>query len=89
MTAKIAGDDLFGLLREEVAYVADIDPDAIVRSTNLAEDHGIDSLELMEIATRLEDRLGIRLEPDRLTATTTIGEVLSYLEAKLGEASES
>ncbi|MFC0039933.1 acyl carrier protein [Actinomadura rayongensis] len=70
---------LLDLLREEIAEVAGIDGSTVGPSANLAEDYDVDSLELMEIATRLEDRLGVRLDPADLKDTTTVGDVVGYL----------
>lgn len=86
MTTKIGMDSLLSLFQEEVAGVTGIEPTAISATTNLVREYEVDSLELMEIASRLEDRLDIELDPHKLTATTTVGDVLDYLTGALGGA---
>jgi acyl carrier protein len=60
-----------------------LDETKIVPGALLKEDLDIDSLDLVEIALALEDALGLSLPEDDLDGITTIGDVVSLIEAKL------
>jgi acyl carrier protein len=85
MTATFGmAEDLLTVFQEEVADVVGIEPTAVTTSTDLVREYDVDSLELMEIAARLESRLAVRLDPHRLTEQTTVQDVLAYLADALG-----
>jgi len=60
-----------------------LDENKIVPSASLKEDLDIDSLDLVEISLALEDALGMSLPEDDLEGITTIGDVVTLIEAKL------
>ena len=72
---------VFGMVRECVAEVFGISPDSVTPSTRLGEDLGADSLDLVEIVSRIEARSGIVAEPSRLTSVTTVGDACAALVA--------
>ena len=64
-------------LKAILAENLDIDPES-VKSDSTFESLGIDSLDLLEIITELEDRLDIDFgEPEGLT---TVGELVAYVD---------
>ena len=77
---------VFGLVRECVADVFGISPDSVAPGTRLGEDLGADSLDLVEIVSRIEARSGIVVEPSRLTSITTVGDACAALVADGAEA---
>lgn len=77
---------VFGLVRECVAEVFGISPDSVTSGTRLGEDLGADSLDLVEIVSRIEARSGIVVEPSRLTSVTTVGDACAVLAADGAEA---
>jgi len=60
-----------------------LDENKIIPGALMKEDLDIDSLDLVEIALALEDALGLSLPEDDLDGITTIGDVVSLIEAKL------
>jgi len=60
-----------------------LDENKIVPSASLKEDLDIDSLDLVEISLALEDTLGMSLPEEDLEGITTIGDVVTLIEAKL------
>ncbi|MEV1330436.1 acyl carrier protein [Micromonospora costi] len=72
-------DALTGVL--DAADLARIDLDAIDADTPLLS-LPIDSLALMDLMTRVEDRFRVYIPEDRAYAFTTVGEVVDYVRAK-------
>ncbi len=58
------------------ADVAELGP-----QTRLREDLNADSLQLLELLTMIEDRLGIVLPEEQLEDVVTVGEALNALDA--------
>ncbi len=65
-----------------IAVLADhleMDPSEITEETTFA-DLGVDSLEAVEIMMKLEDELGIEINPQE--AGTSVKELISYVDGK-------
>ena len=56
-----------------------MDPSEITEETTFA-DLGVDSLEAVEIMMKLEDELGIEINPQE--AGTSVKELISYVDGK-------
>lgn len=61
-----------------------LDTKAIHPRMNFEIDLGLDSLARAECFAATEQRLGIELEPDQLSAAQTVGELIQFAGAKLG-----
>lgn len=60
----------------------EIEPDAITEQTNLRTDLGLNSLEFVNLITRLEDEFGIEI-PDRdAMGFQVLEDLVAYLEKK-------
>lgn len=59
-----------------------IDPAKITETTNLQEDLGADSLDLVEIIMEIENKFGIEIPDEDIFDLKTIDNVVSYIEAK-------
>lgn len=61
--------------------LAKLDLDSVDASTPLLS-MPVDSLALMEIMNRIEDRFRVYIPEDRAYAFTTVGEIIDYVRAK-------
>lgn len=59
-----------------------IDPAKITETTNLQEDLGADSLDLVEIIMEIETKFGIEIPDEDIFALKTMNDVISYIESK-------
>ncbi|MGY5128289.1 acyl carrier protein [Streptomyces nigrescens] len=81
------GADLATVVRETVAEVLGTTPDAIVASTDLRAEYGIDSLELMAIGAQLERALNVQISAEDLMGADTVGQAVELLaQRKAGQA---
>ncbi|MFF7845696.1 acyl carrier protein [Streptomyces ossamyceticus] len=71
--------DLSAVVRETIAEVLGITPDAIVDSTDLRTEYGIDSLELMAIGAQLERVLNVPISAEDLMGADTVGQAVELL----------
>ena len=68
-------------LKEIVSNYIDIDTDTITRDSKLLADLGLTSLDLVMIATEIENEFGINL-PDRFTSSIkTVGDLMDFIES--------
>lgn len=59
-----------------------IDPNTITETTNLQEDLGADSLDLVEIIMEFETKFGIEIPDEDILKLKTIGDAIEYIEAR-------
>jgi acyl carrier protein len=57
-----------------------VDKDDIKMEAELANDLGINSIELADLVMQCEDRFGIEINDDDIRNFTTVGDVVDYLE---------
>lgn len=58
-----------------------IDRDDITMEAELANDLGINSIELFELAAQFEEKFGIEINQDDINTFNTVGDVVRYLES--------
>ena len=76
-------DDVFGVVREAIVTVMEVEPGSVTRETRLVEDLRCDSLALVEIAEIVEERLPVTIDDADLDDIRTVGEAVDYAVARL------
>lgn len=61
-----------------------IDEDQISESTDVVNDLGADSLDVMEMMMSVEDEFGIMIEDEEIAEMKTVGDVVNYIESHIG-----
>ena len=69
------------LLRDELEREVGAQPDTVVMEADLIDDLDIDSIGLVELVMKLEDRMGITIEDDVAGALKTVGDVVRLMTA--------
>ncbi len=75
-------DHLTNQVRNIVAEVLAVEPAEIDAQANLLEDFGLDSLEVVDIASRLEDETGVRIDPGEFPRMTSVSDICALLAAR-------
>ena len=73
--------DMTEKIKEILAKQLRIDMDTIADDSNIVEDLGADSLDVVEMLMSIEDNLGIIISDDDAAKLTTVRDVADYLEA--------
>jgi acyl carrier protein len=72
---------VFEKLRDAISEQFVIDRDRITLSTDLLDDIGADSLDLIELITSMEDEFGVSAVDETVYACRKVGELAEYIEA--------
>ena len=72
----------FETVRNTLAEQFEIDPSEITMDTNLIDDIGADSLDVVELIMSLEDNYGITISDEDATGIKTVGDVVNLLSKK-------
>ena len=71
---------VFDKMKEVLAEQLDVDPDTITRDTDLMNDLGADSLDLVELIMTLEEEYGVNATDESIYEHKTVGEISDYIE---------
>ncbi len=71
---------LFEKVQQALAQQFELDPETITMDTNLIDDIGADSLDVVELIMSLEDEFGITISDDAAAQLYTVGRIVDYLE---------
>lgn len=73
-------------LRELIADVLDITPDAVTENAHFIEDLGVDSLLALELAVSLERTYEIKIESHEIVDVQRLSDVHALMQRKLASA---
>ena len=71
---------MFEKVKSVLAQQFELDPESITMDTNLIDDLGADSLDVVELIMSLEDEFGIALSDNDAAQLYTVGRIVDYLE---------
>lgn len=69
------------LIKKILSKQLQIDPEDINEDTDIKEDLGVDSLDVVEMLVSIEEETGITVPDDEIMNFKTIGDVVEYLES--------
>ena len=72
---------MFETLKNLLVEELQLDPDEIKPESELANDLGINSIELADLIMMCEDKFGVEIEDDDIHNFVTIADVAGYLES--------
>ena len=74
---------VFEKIQEVLAAQFEIDPSKITRETDVMNDLGADSLDLVELIMTLEDEYGITVTDESVYEHKTVGDIAEFIESLL------
>ena len=72
---------MFEQVRKLLAHQFEVDENTITMDTNIADDLGADSLDVVEMLMAIEDNLGVIISDDDAVKLKTVRDVADYIEA--------
>ncbi|MDH4145675.1 MAG: phosphopantetheine-binding protein [Acidimicrobiia bacterium] len=85
----LSRDEVFGIIRDRLADILEIEPDSIAEGNSFADDLGADSLALIELVEALEEELGertvgFRIEDEDLEDLKSVRDAVDYVMSRVG-----
>ena len=82
-------DGVFGIIRDQLSDILEIDPSRIAESSSFVEDLEAASLALLALVEGLEEELsertvGVRIEAEALEDLKTVRDAIDYVMARIG-----
>ena len=74
---------VFEKVREILCDQLDLEPEDITLDTNIIEDLGADSLDLVDFVMSLEDEFDKEIPDEDVETIRTVGDIVSYIENSL------
>lgn len=71
---------IFETVKDVLAKQFEIDPESITLDTNLIDDIGADSLDVVELIMSLEDIYGMTISDDEAAQLVTVQKIVDFLE---------
>ena len=71
---------IFESVKEALAKQFELDPETITIDTNLIDDLGADSLDVVELIMSLEDMFSISISDEDASQLYTVRRIVEYLE---------
>ena len=72
--------DTFEKIRALLAEQLDIDPEKITPDSDIVNDFGADSLDVIDMITTLSDEFGVEIPDEEIENFHTVGDVVAYVE---------
>ena len=71
---------VFEKVKALLSQQLDIDEDTITEDTNIVDDLGADSLDVVELMTTLEQDFDLLISDESLNELHTVGDIVKYIE---------
>ena len=72
---------IFEKIQSILAEQFDVAVGSISEATNLVDDLGADSLDVVELVMSVEDEFGLSISDEDAAELTTVGKIVDYIEA--------
>ena len=75
--------EVFERIQEYLADQLDVAPDDITMDSDIVEDFGADSLDVLDMITTLSDEFGVDIPDEDIENFHTVGDVVRYVEDRI------
>lgn len=73
---------VFEKIKAILAEQFDVEDDSLTMSTDIADDLGADSLDVVEVLMSIEDEFKVEILDEDIEKIKTIGDLVTYIENK-------
>ena len=72
---------VFEKIRAILCEQLDVEESAVTMESNIAEELGADSLDVVDLIMSIEDEFEIEVPDDQIEGIKTVGDVVNYIES--------
>lgn len=73
---------VFDKVKELISEQLDVKADDITEASNIQDDLGADSLDVVDLVMALEDEFDVEIPEDRVENIKTVGDIVKFIEDK-------
>ena len=73
---------VFDKVKELISEQLDVKADDITEASNIQDDLGADSLDVVELVMALEDEFDVEIPEDQVENIKTVGDIVKFIEDK-------
>ena len=78
-------DEIVKQVQEALQDLFNADPETLVPSAHLIDDLGLDSIDAIDLAVKLQQATGKKLRPEQFKAIETVDDMVNAVEKLLSE----
>lgn len=71
---------VFESIKTILSTQLEINPDIITMETNIADELGADSLDVVELLMSIEEEFGVEIPDEKIESLKTVGSVVDYIQ---------
>ena len=75
--------EVFARIRDYLADQLEVEPVKITPDSDIVNDFGADSLDVIDMITTLSDEFGVEIPDEDIENFHTVGDVVNYLEERI------
>ena len=80
-------DEVFARVRDAIAELFELEPDAIKPESTVFEELDLDSIDAIDLVARLQQLTGERIDEDTMRSVRTVADLARIVEAQLAGGS--
>ena len=73
---------VFDKVKELISEQLDVKADVITEASNIQDDLGADSLDVVDLVMALEDEFDVEIPEDQVENIKTVGDIVKFIEDK-------
>ena len=74
---------VFESIKTILSEQLEVDPDIITMDTNIADDLGADSLDVVDLLMSIEDEFDVEIPDEKIESLRTVGSVVDYIQENM------
>ncbi|AJG40122.1 acyl carrier protein [Thermotoga sp. RQ7] len=77
-------EEILSKVKNIISEKLGVDEEQVTEEAKLIDDLGADSLDLVDLVMDFESEFGVKVDDADLEKISTVGDIVSYIEKKLG-----
>ncbi|MFW5925222.1 MAG: acyl carrier protein [Myxococcota bacterium] len=80
LATSMSRDEIFRYIQRTMVESFELDPDCVTHSATLIDDLGLDSIDAIDMAVKIQEYTGQRVAEDELRGLRTVGDAVDLVE---------
>ena len=76
---------VFEKVRDIIAEQIDVETDEVTAESNIVDDFGADSLDVVDLISSVEDEFDVQIPDEKVEGIKTVGDIVAFIESASSE----